>query len=349
MVTATLPTAPAPDQHEEPPPVRMVELLAGFQVSQALYTVAKLGICTELLAGPRTADELARAVGAHPPALARLLRDLAGLGVFRCVAPDTWVVTPLGATLAEGSPGSVRDLALTWMETHYIPFAGLLGTARTGVPAASAHYGRPFFDWLAEDAEQVRRFTGAMAGLTTGLKAGAVAGYTVPGGPTIADIGGADGSLLHAVLAADPDPRRRGIVFDLPHVVPAATARLAGSGLEGRVDVVAGDFFDRVPAADAYLLSMILHDWDDEACAVLLGRIAEAAEPGARLVSLELVVPPGDAPHLATMIDLTMLGMLTGRERTAEELTALLDRAGFTVDRIVPTATPMSVVEATLR
>jgi hypothetical protein len=348
-MTSTLPTARAPEQHEPPPPVRMAELLAGFQVSQALYTVAKLGVCTELLAGPRTAEQLAAAVGAHPPALARLLRDLAGLGVFRSVAPGTWAVTPLGATLAEGSPGSVRDLALTWMETHYLPFAGLLGTARTGVPAATAYYGRPFFSWLAGDAEHVRRFTGAMAGLTTGIKAGAIAGYTVPGGRTIADIGAADGALLQAVLAADPDPQRRGIVFDLPHVVPAAVERLAGSGLADRVDVVAGDFFERVPAADAYLLSMILHDWDDEACAVLLGRIAEAARPGARLVSLEMVIPPGDAPHPATLMDLTMLGMLTGRERTAEELAALLDRAGFTLDRILPTATPMSLVEATLR
>jgi hypothetical protein len=235
------------------------------------------------------------------------------------------------------------------METHYAPFGGLLETARTGVPAATRYYGRPFFAWLSEDSDQVARFTGAMAGLTAGIKAGAVAGYTVPGGPVIADLGAADGALLQEVLAADPDPGRRGIVFDLPHVVPAARARLAGSPLAGRVEVVAGDFFRAVPAADAYLLSMILHDWDDAGCAALLGSVAAAARPGARLVSLELVVPPGDAPHLATMIDLTMLGMLTGRERTAEELDELLGRAGFRLDRIVPTPTPMSIVEATLR
>jgi hypothetical protein len=347
-MTSTLPTA-TPQVHEEPPPVRMVQLLAGFQVSQALYCVAELGVSTRLLEGPRTVAELAEAIGAHPPALRRLLRDLAGLGLFTAAGPDTWALTPLGATLAEGTPGSVRDLALTWMDTHYAPFGRLLDTVRDGVPAATLHYGRPYFDWLSGDPAQVQRFTGAMADLTAGVKAGAVAGYAVPGGGTIADLGGADGALLHAVLAGDPDPERRAIVFDLPHVIPAARERLAGSGLEDRVDVVAGDFFERVPAADAYLLSMILHDWDDEACGVLLRRIAEAASPGARLVSLELVVPPGDAAHLATMIDLTMLGMLTGRERTADELAALLDGAGFTLDRIVPTRTPMSVVEATLR
>jgi len=349
-MTSTLPTtAPSQEHQEPPPPVRMVQLLAGFQVSQALYCVAELGVSTRLLEGPRTVAELAGAVGASPQALRRLLRDLAGLGLFTAAGPDTWAVTPLGATLAEGSPGSVRDLALTWMQTHYAPFGRLLDTVRTGTPAATLHYGRPYFAWLADDPAQVQRFTGAMADLTAGVKAGAVAGYTVPGGRTIADLGGADGALLHAVLAGDPDPERRGIVFDLPHVVPAARDRLTGSGLEDRVEVVAGDFFERVPTADAYLLSMILHDWDDEACGVLLRRIAEAATAGARLVSLELVVPDGDAPHLATMIDLTMLGMLTGRERTADELAALLGGAGFTLDRIVPTRTPMSVVEATLR
>src|SRR3954447_16686134 len=346
-MTSTLPTATQPHQDEPPPPVQMVQLLAGFQVSQALYCVAELGVSTALLEGPSTVDDLAGAVGASPPALRRLLRDLAGLGLFTAAGPDTWAVTPLGATLAEGTPGSVRDLALTWMQTHYDPFGRLLDTVRTGAPAATLHYGRPYFAWLSTDPAQVQRFTGAMADLTAGIKAGAVAGYTVPGGRTIADIGGADGALLHAVLAGDPE--RRGIVFDLPPVVPAARDRLAGSGLQDLVEVAAGDFFERVPAADTYLLSMILHDWDDEACGVLLRRIAEAASPGARLVSLELVVPDGDAPHLATMIDLTMLGMLTGRERTADELAALLDGAGFTLDRIVPTRTPMSVVEATLR
>src|SRR4051795_438020 len=264
-MTSTLPTA-TPQVHEEPPPVRMVQLLAGFQVSQALYCVAELGVSTRLLEGPRTVAELADAIGVHPPALRRLLRDLAGLGLFISTGPDTWAVTPLGATLAEGTPGSVRDLALTWMDTHYAPFGRLLDTVRDGVPAATLHYGRPYFDWLSGDPAQVQRFTGAMADLTAGVKAGAVAGYAVPGGRTIADLGGADGALLHAVLAADPDPERRGIVLDLPHVVPAARDRLAGSGVEARVDIVAGDFFEQVRAADAYLLSMILHDWDDEAC-----------------------------------------------------------------------------------
>src|SRR3954447_18816902 len=232
-MTSTLPTTAQAQQHEEPPAVRMVQLLAGFQVSQALYCVAELGVSTQLLEGPRSIEELAGAVGASPPALRRLLRDLAGLGLFTAAGPDTWAVTPLGATLAEDTPGSVRDLSLTWMQTHYAPFGRLLDTVRTGTPAATLHYGRPFFAWLSGDPAQVQRFTGAMADLTAGIKAGAVAGYTVPGGRTIADLGGADGALLQAVLAGDPDPQRRGIVFDLPHVVPAAQDRLRAAGPGG--------------------------------------------------------------------------------------------------------------------
>jgi hypothetical protein len=347
-MTSTLPAPLSAAHEEEPAPVRMVGLLAGFQVSQALYVVAKLGVCTELLGGPRTVADLATAVDAHPAALRRLLRDLAGLGLFTTTGPGEYALTPLGATLAEGVPGSVRDLALTWMETHYAPFGRLLETARTGVPAATLHYRQPYFAWLATDPGQVARFTGAMADLTAGIKAGALAGYTLPGGRTVVDVGGADGALLLDVLARDPDPERRGIVLDLPHVVPAARERLRGSPLAARLEVVAGDFFQAVPAGDTYLLSMILHDWDDDACGAILGGIAAAARPGARLVSLELVVPPGDVPHLATMIDLTMLGMLTGRERTAEELGGLLAASGFRLDAVRPTATPMSIVEATL-
>lgn len=342
-----IPPRTSPEQ-EVPAPVQMVQLLAGFQVSQALYVVAKLDVATALLDGPRPVTELAAEVGAEPQALHRVLRDLAGLGLFRTAGSDSYAVTPLGATLASGTPHSVRDLALVWMETHYAPFGGLLDTVRTGVPAATRHYGRPFFDWLSTQPEQVSRFTGAMADLTSGIKAGAVAGYTVPGGRTIVDVGGADGAVLLTVLAADPDLERRGVVVDLPHVVPGARARLAGHPLAERVDVVAGNFFEGVPRAGTYFLSMILHDWDDAACGRILRVIADAAEPGARLVSLELVVPPDDSPHLSRALDLTMLGMLTGRERTGPELAELLSAGGFRLDRILPTPGPMSVVEATV-
>jgi O-methyltransferase len=174
------------------------------------------------------------------------------------------------------------------------------------------------------------------------------AGYTLPVGEITADIGGADGIVLAALLASDPDPARQGIVLDLPHVIPAAEARIAELGLGGRVTTVAGNFFDAVPAADVYVVSMILHDWDDASCGALLERIAQAARPGAHLVAIEFVVPPGDEMHMSKMIDLTMLGMLTGRERTLAEFDGLLAAAGFRLERVVDNPTPLSILEAVL-
>jgi hypothetical protein len=204
--------------------MQMVQLLAGFQVSQALYVVAKLGVATALADGPRTIDQLATATGAEADVLRRLTRDLARLGIFR--SSDGMVeVTALGLTLADGHPGSLHDVAIYWMETHYAPFAELLHTARTGEGAAAHHYGEPFFDWIAKSPELVGIQNRAMATVTQGLRAGMFDGYTLPGGTLVTDIGGADGAMMCEFLASEPE--RRGIVFDLPEVVPAATKVLA--------------------------------------------------------------------------------------------------------------------------
>jgi hypothetical protein len=326
------PSLEHPSVAAPPPAVQAVQLLAGFQVSQALYVLAKLDVPQRLAGGPRPVEELALETGADALSLKRLMRAAASLGVFAEPEPEVYALTPLGEAL-----GAMRDLALTWMETHYEAFGRLLDGVKAGQPAASLHYGMPFFAWLGSQPEQVARFTGAMANLTDGIKVHALHGYTLPPGETV-DVGGADG----AVLARLAD---RGIVFDLPHVIDSARERIQARGLTP----VAGDFFETVPEADVYLLSMILHDWDDAHATRLLRAIANAARPGARVVALELVVPPGNGPHMAKMIDLTMLGMLTGRERTPSEHEALFDGAGLTLDRIVTTQTPLSIVEASVR
>jgi hypothetical protein len=330
-----------------PESLGMIQLLAGFQISQALYVVAKLGVATVLASGPMPVPEVAGRVAASPDALSRLIRSLTPLGLFRTTADGRVEATPLGLTLAEGQPGSVRDAALYWMETHYAPFGDLLHTVRTGESGATHHLGQPFFDWIVADPELAALQSRAMGTVTAALQAGVFEGYELPGGAvTVADIGGSDGTVLAQLLAGHPD--RRGIVFDLPEVVPAARQAVGRSDLAGRVEVIGGDFFESVPAADVYVLSYILHDWDDESCARILRSIARAAPAGARLVIIELVLAGGDEPDLAKMIDLVMLAMLTGRERTAAEYRALLARAGFTLDRIVATPSPYSFLEATL-
>ena len=333
------------DHAVPPPPVQMVQLLAGFQVSQALYAAAKLGLPDALADGPRPVDELATSLSADPSALRRLARSLAGLGVLSDHGDASYALTPLGRTLTSDSPGSVRDLALTWMETHYAPFAGLHQTVLTGRSAAEEYYGKPFFVWLADHPEQVQRFTGAMANLTSSIKTAAITGHDWSSCHRIVDLGGADGTLLAQVLALQPEAT--GTVLDLPHVVPAVANTAKAADLEERLDAVAGDFFTKVPAGyDTYLMSMVLHDWDDAHAGRILANIADAGASGSRVYAFELVVPSGDGPHMAKMIDLTMLGMLDGRERTEPELRELIERAGLRYLGANPTVTPLSIVTA---
>ena len=156
--------------HELPPPVRMIELLGGFRISQALYTAAVLGVADQLVPGPAAVEVLAAQAGAHAPSLYRLLRTLAGVGAFTEPEPGVFALTPLGQTLTSSHPGSLRDLAIMWMETHYVPFADLTHTVRTGQPAAEHLYGEPFFTWLSHHPEHAARFTGAMTNMTGGSR-----------------------------------------------------------------------------------------------------------------------------------------------------------------------------------
>jgi hypothetical protein len=325
----------------------MVQLLAGFQVSQALYAAASLGVADHLTAGPAPVSELAELTGAYQPSLYRLLRTLAGIGVFTETETGLFALTPLGQTLTRSHPASMRDLALMWMETHYAPFGDLTHTIRTGQPAADYHYGQPFFTWLAQRPGDASRFTGAMANLTSGIKAAAITALPVDGITTIVDVGGADGTLLGTLLASHPG--LRGVLFDLPHVIADAPKTLAQYGVEDRAECMAGDFFESVPAGrDGYLVSFVLHDWPDPQAEAILANIATAGGSGARLLLLEFVMPPGDTPHMSKMIDLTMLGMLAGKERTEAEWRELLTAAGFTGIGIHQTGTPLSIIEATV-
>src|SRR5262245_19309090 len=274
-----------------PPPVQMMQLLWGFQLSQALYVAAKLGVADELGEGPRPVDAIADAVGAQPELLARILRVLASVGVFSEVEHGVFARTPLGATLAADEPGSMRNLALTWMETHYVPFSRLVDTVKAGTPAAELHYGEPMFDWLAKDPYHVEVFSAAMADVGAGIRAAALTTLDVSDLGTLVDVGGADGTMRSMVLANAPGTR--GVLFDLPHVVPSASAVLERENLADRVEVIGGDFFAALPSGDGYLISQVLHDWNDDEAVQILRNVAAAGGSGARLVLIEVVVPPG--------------------------------------------------------
>lgn len=334
--------------HQPPPPVQMVLLLGGFRISQALYAAAVLGVGDQLVEGPEPIEVLAERSGAHALSLYRLLRTLASVGVFTEPEPGVFALTPLAQMLATSQPGSMRDLAIMFMETHYAPFGDLLHTIRTGQPAAEHLYGQPFFGWLSDHPEQASRYTAAMANLTGAFKPAAIAALPLDSAQTIVDVGGADGAVLAAILAAHLN--LRGVLFDLPHVITNAPRVLARHGVADRVDCIAGDFFESVPpGADAYLASLVLHDWSDQQAQRILVNIAEAGGSGARLLVLDFVVPPGDAPHMAKISDLNMLAMMGGKERTGSEWRELLTAAGFTGIGIHNTDTPFSVIQATVK
>ncbi|MGW2396279.1 methyltransferase [Kitasatospora sp. NPDC001664] len=329
------------------PALAMLRLLGGFQLSQAVYVVARAGLADQLLDGERTVAQLAAATGLRADPLARIVRVLAGQGVFT-LDPATGLVGlgPLGRTLVTGAPESVRGIAVMWMETHYPAFAELWQTAETGGPAADHLFGMPYFAWLAQDPEKVATFTAAMTDFARAIRQDAFSAVELDGARTVVDVGGADGAVLAAL--ARRYPRLRGTVFDLPHVVAAAPPLLRAAGVDDRITAVGGDFFVEVPSADCYVAGFILHDWSDGEAARILSRVHEAAAvPHARLVLVETVLDRGEAPEVAALLDLTMLGMLTGRERSGEEWRVLLEGAGFRLDRIRETGGPMCVIEAT--
>lgn len=328
-----------------PPAVTMQGLLSGFQMSQALFAVAELNVATALLGGPREVGDIAREVGADADTLGRVIRYLAQYGVFR-TSGSRVELTDVGRTLADGPAGSLRSVARYFRQTHYAPFGDLLSTVRTGEPAATVFFGRPFFEWVNDHPDLAVLQNEAMAGFTHDERGDLLDVYDLPAGRLVADIGGADGTLMAELLAARPE--RRGIVFDLPSMAEAARPVLRAAGLDDRVTVMAGDFFEEVPAADVYLMSAVLQDWDNAASLRILRNVSKAAHSGARLVVLDRVVPENDAPHPTKMIDITMMGMLGGRQRSETEWRKLLEDGGFTLRRVVTASGSFCALEATL-
>jgi hypothetical protein len=204
--------------------------------------------------------------------------------------------------------------------------------------------GMPVFDWLAEHPEEASRFSETMVGFHGQEPAAVAAAYDLTGLDTIVDVGGATGNLLIGLLSRHS--AAKGILFDLPHVVKDAPAFIRAQGLEGRITIQAGSFFETVPSGgDAYFLSHVIHDWSEEQCLTILGNCRRAMGPKSRLLLIEMVLPTGNTPHPGKLLDMMMLVAPGGQERTEEEYRSLLAKAGFRLTRVVPTASEVSIVE----
>lgn len=326
------------------PQEQMSRLLMGYRNSQALYVAAKLGLADLLRDGPRTADELAAATQTHPRTLYRLLRSLAGMGVFAEDDKQRFSLTPLAECLRSDVPGSQRAMAIMTGEVYYAAFGELLYSVQTGQVAFEKVYGRPIFDYLGEHPERARLFDETMVGVHGRETAAMLDACDFSGVRVLADIGGGNGSVLTTVLRKHP--KLQGILFDLPGVAERARAKVEAAGLANRCRVVGGSFFDAVPGdADAYLLRHIIHDWDDAKSTKILHNVHRVMAAGGKLLVVESVIAPGNEPSFGKSLDLAMLVLPGGEERTEEEYRRLYEAAGFHLTRIVPTRAEVSVIE----
>jgi hypothetical protein len=336
---AAAPAAPSPE-------VFITQLAFGALMTQALYVAAKLGVADILVDGPQPISQLAAATNTHERALYRVLRSLAGVGVFQEVGPQVFALTPLAELLRSDAPNSMRNGAIFMGEEwHWRVWGDMLHSVRTGKPAWGHVHGAEVFDYFTANPEQAEIFNRAMTDMSMGTAPAIVEAYDFSGFGTLADIAGGHGYLLAQVLKANPG--LRGVLFDVPAVLESAGTMLEREGVSGRVETIAGDFFASVPAgADAYMMKHIIHDWDDERAGMILRNIRSAMAEVGKVLIVETVVPEGNEPHYSKLLDLEMLTSPGGQERTAEEYRELLTAAGLSLSRILPTRSPFTIIEA---
>ena len=327
---------------------KLSRLMDGYLITQLLYVAARLGIADALADGPRDAGVVAGDVGVEPRRLRRVLRGLAAEGVLDEHPDGRFGFTAVGTCLRRDVASSLRGAILARGDLYYGAAAGLLDAVRLGGAAFEHVHGTGFFDFLAEQPERAARFQASMADRARREAADIVAAYDFGSYRRLVEVGGGEGVLLEAILASTSG--LRGVLFDRPSVVEAAKARLTAAGLAGHCEVVAGDFFASVPAgADVYMLSRVIHNWDDDDDVRILANCRRAMDATGTVLLADVVLPPRAGDHPAAIrMDLHMLTLLHGRERTADEHTDLLGAAGLRLVRIVPTGSPMgvSVIEA---
>ena len=326
----------------------LMELAISAMVGQAIHVAARLGIADLLAGGPKTPAALAAATGTHADTLHRLLRALASRGVVAEDAEGRFALTPVAEGLRSAVSGSLRAYAAMLGEDWIWRAWGELSySVRTGGCAFERVFGTDVFSYLADHPGPARSFDAAMTSRTGQEAAAVTAAYPWPSTGTIVDVGGGHGALLASILARCPGAR--GVLFDLPHVIAAARGGPAdAAGLRTRCELVAGSFFESVPAGgDLYLLKRVIHDWDDERAVAILRNCRAAMHGAARLLVVDHVLSPGNEPSLGKWLDLQMLVLTPGgRERDEVRFRALLEAAGLRLERTLPAGPTASLVEA---
>jgi hypothetical protein len=337
---------PASAVSTPPAHVQVIQMATGYVLSRAIYAAARLGLADLLAEGPKSADALASSTGTHAPSVYRLMRTLASMGYFKETEDHRFALAELGAALKSDAPGAARSsvlaLAGSWIWKAWDEF---MYSVETGETAFDKVFGVSLFGYLAQHPEEAKLFGEAMIGFHGAEPPAVAEAYDFKSIATLVDIGGGTGNLLGTVLRRHK--HLKGTVYDLAHVVPEALKNFRTWGLADRASAEPGSFFESVPAgADAYLLSHVIHDWDEEKCLAILRNCRAAMRDSARLLIIEYVLPDGNEPHVGKMLDLVMLTVPGGMERSERQYRELLAKAGLHVTRILPTASQVSVIEA---
>ena len=343
-------TSPQTTPAEIPPEVaasqHVFQIATGYIASTALYVAVKLGIADRLGDGVRPIAELARETGATEDALYRVLRLLSSVGLFAETQPGVFGHTPASSFLRTGRPESVHHMAL-WIPDpfHLRVYADAMHSVMTGEPAIDKTFGKPAFEYLKGDRELSEVFNNAMTSFSAFVIPAVLEAYDFSGIDLLVDVAGGHGHVITSILQRYPG--MRGVLFDVDHVIAGAIPRIRAMGLEERVATQSGNFFESVPeGGDAYVMKHIIHDWDDERATTILTNIGRVMNPQGHVILLESVLQPANTPDFGKLIDLEMMLIPGGRERTEAEFRSLLERAGFTLRRVIPTASPLSVIDA---
>lgn len=333
---------------ELPLHAQVIQMATGHWLSKIIYTAVKLDIADRLADAPKSAEELAGTMHLHEPSLHRFMRTLAGFGILTEKENKKFGLTPMGETLRAGAPGSARSSILTFCGPTFVKgFDEIEHSLRTGQTGFEKAFGKPIFDYLAGHPDEASMFSESMVGFHGGETPAVAAAYDFSQFETIVDVGGATGNMLAAILSRHSGPH--GILYDMAHVVADAPAHLENTGVADRISIESGSFFESVPAnGDAYILSHIIHDWNEEQCLTILGNVRRAMKPDGKLLIVEFVLPEDDTPHLGKLADMIMLVIPGGQERTPAQYDDLLTKAGFRITRVVPTESPVSIVEAVI-
>jgi len=330
------------NQSESAPHDQMMQMITALWVSKSIGVMARLGVADHMADGPTPVSDLAEAVAVNPDALFRTMRALAAVGIFDRTNGDQFSLTDTGSLLRSDAPQSLRWMAAaTTEDSHWQPWGKALDVLKTGESQAESALGCDVWSYYEQNNQELKAFVQAMGDFSAAEMGPIGEAYDFKGLSRIVDVGGSHGGMLDVALAGAPEAQ--GVLFDSPSVVDSVDLSKLKHG--DRIEKASGDFFDAVPkGGDAYIMKHIIHDWNDERTFTIFRNIRDAIADDGRLLVMEMVLSD-ESPPFVPWLDVHMLVMCNGKERTEPEYAALLNGAGFKLNRVVPTKSPISIIE----